>query len=186
MKPFAPSTPIPSRMLRLVFAVATLSAIVAGRDAVTLADDPAPAIDPEAVKNLEAAYPPPAAGKTRHVILLAQEERGEEDDLKVEIVAGRTIDTDGVNQVRFGGEFREKDIPGWGFSYFEIDALAGPLSTRIAPAPGTPTEKRFVPGPRMLVRYNSRLPLVVYTPEGTEVRYRLWRADGALAPAETR
>lgn len=190
MNPFAPSASISSRIRRLRFAVAVLSAVLAGPATVTLADDAAPAIDPEAVKNLEAAYPPPAAGKTRHVILLPQtlanQERGGEDDVKVEIVAGRTIDTDGVNRYRFGGEFREKDIPGWGFSYFEIDALGAPLSTRIAPAPGTPTEKRFVPGPRMLVRYNSRLPLVVYTPEGTEVRYRLWRADEALAPAETR
>jgi len=154
-----------------------------------LADEPAAdtgRIDPEAVKHLEAAYPAAAAGKTRHVILLPHKERGEEDDFKVEIVAGRTIDTDGVNQVRFGGEFREKDIPGWGFSYFEVDALGGPLSTRIAPAPGATTEKRFVAGPRMLVGYNSRLPLVVYTSAGTEVRFRLWRTDGALAPAEVR
>jgi ecotin len=147
--------------------------------------DPA-AIDPEAIKYLEAAYPAAAAGKTRHVILLPHKERGAEDDFKVEIVAGRTIDTDGVNTVRVGGELRERDIPGWGFSYFEVDALGAPLSTRIAPAPGTPTVKAFAPGPRMLVRYNSRLPLVVYTPEGTEIRWRLWRAEGELAPAEAR
>jgi len=144
------------------------------------------AIDPEAIKNLEAAYPAAAAGKTRHVILLPHKERGAEGDVKVEIVAGRTIDTDGVNTVRFGGELRERDIPGWGFSYFEVDSLGAPLSTRIAPAPGTPTVKAFAAGPRMLVRYNSRLPLVVYAPEGTEIRWRLWRAEGELAPAEAR
>ena len=27
-----------------------------------------------------------------------------------------------------------------------------------------------------LLRYNSRLPIVVYVPEGVEVRYRLWSA----------
>ena len=149
------------------------------------AADPA-AIDPEAIKNLKAAYPAAAAGKTRHVILLPHKERGAEDDFKVEIVAGRTIDTDGVNTVRFGGELRERDIPGWGFSYFEVDALGAPLSTRIAPAPGTPTVKAFAAGPRMLVRYNSRLPLVVYAPEGTEIRWRLWHPEGDLAPAEAR
>ncbi|MBW2490657.1 MAG: proteinase inhibitor I4 serpin, partial [Deltaproteobacteria bacterium] len=26
-------------------------------------------------------------------------------------------------------------------------------------------------------RYNSRLPVVVYVPEGVEVRYRIWRAE---------
>ena len=157
----------------------------ADEPAAEAAADPA-AIDPEAIKNLKAAYPAAPAGKTRHVILLPHKERGAEGDVKVEIVAGRTIDTDGVNTVRFGGELRERDIPGWGFSYFEVDSLGAPLSTRIAPAPGTPTVKAFVAGPRMLVRYNSRLPLVVYAPEGTEIRWRLWRAEGQPQPAEVR
>jgi len=38
----------------------------------------------------------------------------------------------------------------------------------------------------MLVRYNSRLPIVVYAPEGVEVRFRTWRADGEPSPAEVR
>jgi len=184
MPRFAPASIVCRRAYLILSMVILTGAPLHGR-----ADEPAAdaaAVDPEAVKNLEAAYPAAAAGKTRHVILLPHKERGDEDDFKVEIVAGRTIDTDGVNQVRCGGEFREKNIAGWGFSYFEVDALGGPLSTRIAPTPGAPTEKRFVPGPRMLVGYNSRLPLVVYAPAGTEVRFRLWRADGALAPAETR
>ncbi len=147
------------------------------------ADDAAPS--PEAIQNLEKAYPPAAAGRVRHVILLPAME-GEEENLKVEIVAGRTIDTDGVNRYRLGGEFREKDIPGWGFSFFEVDALSGPVSTRIAPLAGAATERRFVAGPSVLVRYNSRLPLVVYAPEGVEVRSRVWRADGEPRPAEMR
>ena len=32
-----------------------------------------------------------------------------------------------------------------------------------------------LPG-QTLVRYNSRLPIVLYTPDNVEVRYRLWRA----------
>ena len=144
------------------------------------------AIDPEAIKNLEAAYPKATAGRTRHVILLPHKERGEEENFKVEIIAGRTIDTDGANQYRLGGDFREKDIPGWGFSYFEVDALGGPLSTRIATVPGTEPVRQFVAGPRLLVRYNSRLPLVVYAHEGTEIRSRVWRAEGEPLPAEQR
>lgn len=184
MPTVAPASILVRRVL-----VALALICLCGHPCPSLADEPAAdtaAVDPEAVKNLEAAYPPAAAGKTRHVILLPHKERGAEDDVKVEIVAGRTIDTDGVNTTRFGGEFREKDVPGWGFSYYEVDALGPPLSTRIAPTAGTPTVKSFAPGPRMLVRYNSRLPLVVYAPAGTEIRWRLWRADGDLAPAEAR
>jgi ecotin len=32
-------------------------------------------------------------------------------------------------------------------------------------------------GDPYLIRYNSRLPVVVYVPEVAEVRYRIWRAD---------
>ena len=179
MPRFAPASILGRRACLILSMVILTAAALHGR-----ADEPAAdaAVDPEAVKNLAAAYPAATAGKTRHVILLPHKERGAEDDFKVEIVAGRTIDTDGVNTYRFGGEFRERDIPGWGFSYFEVDALGAPLSTRIAPTAGTPTVKAFAPGPRMLVRYNSRLPLVVYAPEGTEIRWRLWRAEGQPQP----
>jgi serine protease inhibitor ecotin len=27
------------------------------------------------------------------------------------------------------------------------------------------------------IRYNTRLPVVVYAPEGVEVRYRIWSAE---------
>ena len=32
-------------------------------------------------------------------------------------------------------------------------------------------------GEPYLVRYNSKLPLVVYVPAGSEVRYRIWAAQ---------
>ncbi|MDU3076465.1 MAG: ecotin family protein, partial [Mixta calida] len=34
-----------------------------------------------------------------------------------------------------------------------------------------------------LLRYNSKLPIVVYTPADVEVKYRLWQADPAIADA---
>jgi beta-glucosidase len=53
--------------------------------------------------------------------------------------------------------------------------------------PNKPKVQQFVTlMPHGPVRYNSRLPLVVYAPAGTEIRWRLWRADGDLAPAEAR
>ncbi|MGB7838943.1 MAG: ecotin family protein [Terrimicrobiaceae bacterium] len=32
-------------------------------------------------------------------------------------------------------------------------------------------------GSPYIIRYNSSLPIVVYVPEGMEVRYRVWRAE---------
>jgi ecotin len=141
--------------------------------------------DPEAVKNLEAAYPPAAAGKTRQVVLLPHKDRDEEQDFKVELIVGKTIETDGVNRYHFGGEIQERDIPGWGYSYYDaMGRFDVPAATRIA---GTGEKVvRFVAGPRLVVPYNSRLPLVVMVPEGCELRWRIWRAEGEPVPAERR
>ena len=53
-------------------------------------------------------------------------------------------------------------------------------STLVAPPPGAPKVKTFVTlgGEPYLIRYNSKLPVVVYAPEGVEVRYRIWRTEG--------
>ena len=44
--------------------------------------------------------------------------------------------------------------------------------------PNAPKEDRFIAigGEPYIIRYNSRLPVVVYAPEGVEVRYRIWSA----------
>ena len=43
---------------------------------------------------------------------------------------------------------------------------------------------RFVAlgGESFLIRYNSKLPVVVYAPDDAEVRYRLWRAPVESVP----
>jgi len=49
----------------------------------------------------------------------------------------------------------------------------------MASDPKAPKVDRFIRlgGDPYLIRYNSRLPIVVYVPEGVEVHYRLWHAD---------
>lgn len=141
------------------------------------------AIDDGAVKNLEAAYPKAPAGKERKVILLPHKDRGAEDDFQVELVVGRTMVTDGINAYRLGGRIVERTIEGWGFSYHDVEGdLKDAANTLIGgltnPAP------RFVAGPRTLVRYNSRLPIVVMVPEGCELKWRVWRADPELRSAK--
>lgn len=51
--------------------------------------------------------------------------------------------------------------------------------TLMAVDPNAPKVDRFVPigGEPYLIRYNSRLPVVVYVPEGVAVRYRIWSAE---------
>lgn len=44
--------------------------------------------------------------------------------------------------------------------------------------------KTFVAGTPLLVRCNSRLPIVVYAPTGYQVRYRIWHAPADAEKAE--
>lgn len=166
--------------------VASLLATIPARAADDAVPKPVPAdVDPDAVKYLEKAYPKAPEGKERKVILLPHKERGEEDDFKVELVVGRTIETDGINHYSFGGRIVEHDIEGWGFSYHEVEGdLKNAASTLMGGVPNP--APRFVTGPRLTVAYNSRLPIVVMVPEGCELRYRVTRADPEMTTAETR
>ena len=161
------------------------AACIAGTAIVILtsAISAAAEIDPGAVKNLEAAYPQAPAGRERKVVLLPHVERGADDDLQVELVVGRVIETDGINTYGFGGAIHERNIDGWGFSYYEVEGDLKQAASTLIGGPTNPAP-RFVAGPRTLVRYNSRLPLVVMVPEGCELRWRLWKADGEWRSAD--
>ena len=122
------------------------------------------------------AYPAATTGMKRIVIHL--DAQADEHAWKIELSVGRVMETDGVNHIGGGAKIAEKTIDGWGYTYFEAKAQGGMLSTLIGVPPGTPKVTRFVTmagtGP---VRYNSRLPVVVYVPADMEVRYRLWKAE---------
>ena len=136
--------------------------LLAGFAALTFAEHP----------NLK-PYPETVEGKIRHVIELP--EREDEQDVKVELIVGKTIVTDPVNAMRLGGSLERKTVKGWGYPYYEAE-FGGMASTLMAPMPGTEDVERFVHLPGKLIRYNSRLPVVVYTPEGGQVKYRIWTA----------
>ena len=57
--------------------------------------------------------------------------------------------------------------------------------TLMAVDPNEPKKDRWITlgGEPELIRYNSRLPLVVYVPAGVEVRYRIWRAEKKIQTA---
>lgn len=122
------------------------------------------------------AFPPAEEGMTRHVLKLPKKE--DESLFKVQLMVGKTVETDGVNRHFFGGRMKAVNIEGWGFTRYVLDELGPMAGTLMAPRPGGKTVREFVPlgGEPYLIRYNSRLPVVVYVPEGVEVRYRIWTA----------
>ena len=126
-------------------------------------------------KNLK-AFPKPAKDMARYVIELPHKDRGEENAFKVELIVGKMMLTDGVNRMFMGDKLESKPLKGWGFTYYEVAKLGPAASTLIGVPPGTPKVEKFVAGPRQLIRYNSRIPIVVYVPQVAEVRYRIWSA----------
>lgn len=149
---------------------------------LALAMNAAAATD-EAVRNLQ-AYPPADPGMKRFVIFLPQKKA--EENFRVELQVGRTVLTDGVNRQFFGGRLETETIQGWGFDRHILRQL-GPMAGTLMAAPeGAKQVERFITlgGEPQLLRYNSRLPLVVYVPEGVEVRWRVWRADAKTSVAK--
>jgi len=130
------------------------------------------------------AFPPAEDGMVRYVINLPEQQ--DEAGWRVELLVGKTVQTDAANRYFFGGTLETETIEGWGFDRHILRQLGPMAGTLMAVDPDAPKVERFITlgGEPRLLRYNSRLPLVVYVPEGVEVRYRFWRADADIAAAE--
>jgi ecotin len=129
------------------------------------------------------AFPAPDKGQIRYVIQLAEQD--DESNYQIELIVGRTVAVDETNQYVFGGQIKKESIVGWGFTRYMVSELGPMAGTKMAVDPNAPKMDRFIrlSGEPYLIRYNSRLPVVVYVPEGVEVRYRIWRAEPDLKEA---
>lgn len=128
-----------------------------------------------------APYPTAQEGYQRHVIWLP--EQADETLYKLEVVPGQVMQTD-CNTRGMSGRFQERTLEGWGYTYYELSDVSGPISTMMA-CPDNSTVEAFVPvrSEGTLLRYNSKLPVVVYAPDSIEVRYRVWSAAADLKVA---
>lgn len=132
------------------------------------------------------AFPLPNQGQLRYVIELP--ELDDESNSQVELIVGKTVEVDEKNQYFFAGKIGKENIVGWGFTRYVVNELGPMAGTLMAIDPNAPKVNRFVQigGEPYLIRYNSRLPIVVYVPEGTELRYRIWSADPNAENAKER
>jgi ecotin len=123
------------------------------------------------------AFPPADKGMVRYVLQLPEQK--DESAFKVELIVGKTVRVDAANRYFFGGRIETQTIAGWGYTRYTVSELGPMAGTLMSTDPNAPKTDRFIAlgGEPYLIRYNSRLPVVVYVPEGAEVRYRIWRAD---------
>ena len=126
--------------------------------------------------NYMKAYPVAQKGMVRWVLKLPKQQ--DETAFKVELIVGKTLLLDNGNRYFFGGKITKKVIKGWGFYRYIVTKLGPMAGTMMGIDPNATKVERFITlgGAPYLIRYNSRLPVVVYVPIDVEVHYRIWQA----------
>ncbi len=132
------------------------------------------------------AFPLAESGMVRYVLQLPAKEN--ESLFKVELLIGQIVQTDIKNRYFLGGKIEQKTIKGFGYTYYEVSKIGPMAGTLIAVDPNDPKVDRFIKlgGKPYLIRYNSKLPIVVYVLEGAEVRYRIWSSGAEMKSMEKR
>ena len=130
------------------------------------------------------AYPSTVNGLQRHVIELAAVSN--EDERQVEMIIGQKQRVD-CNHTSLLGSFSTHTVEGWGYDYYQVEIKPGRISTKMACLHQV-SQIKFVSLPlstaQRFIRYNSKLPIVVYAPKGIEVNYRIWQASPEITTAE--
>lgn len=118
------------------------------------------------------SFPETMDGYERYVIYPKKNKK--EENLKIEIIPGKLMEVDCNNQ-RLMGTLAEKDVKGMGYTYYVFESNGQVASTMMF-CPDPKTEK-FVTGETTLIGYNSKMPVVVFVPEGMTLKYKIWKAD---------
>ena len=122
------------------------------------------------------AFPPAEEGMVRYVLQLPK--KHDESDFQIELLVGKSVVVDKSNKYFFTGKISMETIQGWGFTRYIVKELGPIAGTLMSINPNEKRVSRFIAlgGEPYLIRYNSLLPVVIYVPEGAEVRYRIWSA----------
>lgn len=80
-----------------------------------------------------------------------------------------------MNHHCFGSDFEKKQLKGWGYGYYELKKAFNPVTTLMA-CPDKKKTQQFITthlGADNIVRYNSKLAMVVYVPKDMVIKYRV-------------
>ena len=108
-------------------------------------------------------------------VIHLESQENESQDYKVEIYAEKTEMID-CNTRSLVGEFKEINLEGWGYTYYEFESNDFVIATLMACPEGSEREGT-VQSQSFITRYNSKLPLVVYASPEYTIKYRIWSPE---------
>ncbi len=127
-------------------------------------------------------FPAPRKGYVRYVINLPSRSINQEQNYKIELSPGKLMMVD-CNRHFLAGSLKEETVNGFGYTYYTF-ATSGNVSATRMGCPDAKLTQKFVAAKSLLTDYNSRLPLVIYAPEGYQVRYKVFKASAENAAPE--
>lgn len=111
------------------------------------------------------------------------EPKDDENNYMVEIMIGKKTITDSCNNYFLIGKLEEKNLEGWGYNYYNFTST-GDVASTLKGCMNSKSIEKIVYAENQKVRYNSRLPIIIYTPKGYEVNYRIWSASDGINTAK--
>jgi len=120
-------------------------------------------------------FPQAEKGWAQHIINLPLVEQGADQNYKVEMYVGKYAEVDMCNSFGLLGELEEKELTGYGYNYYSFNTSGDIMGTMMGCSDRS-KQTKFVISRSLTMRYNPNMPIVIYTPQGYEVRYKIFKA----------
>lgn len=121
-------------------------------------------------------FGPAKSGYVQYVIDLPHSTTGQDYNKKVAFYVGKMAEVDLCNSHFLQGIIHSKELKGWGYTYYEFET-DGMIMSTMKGCLDNMKELKFVASRSMTIDYNGRMPIVLYVPEGYEVRYKIYTAS---------
>ncbi|MBC9795043.1 ecotin [Sinomicrobium weinanense] len=125
-------------------------------------------------------YPNPEKGYKQMVIEVPYSDN--DAAKKIEFTVGKWMEVDPCNKHGLQGSLEQKDLEGWGYSYYVFKSDGNVMSTQMA-CPDNNKVNQFITSQPEMVRYNGKLPVVIYVPEGYDVQFKIYKAEADVYQA---
>lgn len=136
------------------------------------------------IKQNLSKFPKPEVGYKKLIIEVPHSAKDAQK--RIEFSVGKWMEVDGCNFFTLQGTLENKELQGWGYNYYEFKTEGQVTSTMIG-CPDVAKRRLFVTAAPEMVRYNGKMPIVIYVPEGYDVQFRIYKAeDETYVAAEER